>query len=108
MRDAERLADRLRVMGPRLAARDGDAAAAALDRIRAVLHDLAAAGADLRGDPADCRRREVPSLAPHALADQLLVLAHEVFTDTTPDPKESHVRIRRDAHRLMNELRSRL
>jgi hypothetical protein len=75
-RDAERAADRLRVVGPRMAARTGEDAAALLDAVRADLQRLADAGADAEGRP----RRTVPVLAPHALADQVLVLAHDVAT----------------------------
>lgn len=74
LRDAERAADRLRVVGPRLAARRGDEAAAVLAAVRADLQRLADVGADAEGRA----RRPVPALAAHALADQVLVLAHDV------------------------------
>ena len=72
-RDLERLADRLRVVGPRLAARSGGQAAQALEDIRRGLQHLADRSADADGR----RRREVPRLGGHALADQLLVLGHD-------------------------------
>jgi hypothetical protein len=63
-RELERVADRLRVLGPRLA----------VQRVRAVLQELADLAADAEGRP----RRRVPELAPHSLGDQLLVLGHDV------------------------------
>ncbi len=77
---ATRLADRLRVVGPRFAARDGVAAAAVLDDVRAVLQDLADLGADAEG----ISRRPVPVLGAYALGDQVLVLSRDV--DDTGDP----------------------
>lgn len=73
-RELVRVADRLRVIGPRLAARDAPDAAASLEPARQVLQALAdlAAGAEGRSP------RVVPQLAPHALADQVLVLGHDV------------------------------
>jgi hypothetical protein len=73
-RDAERAADRLRVVGPRMAARTGPEAQALLDAVRADLQRLA----DLAADVEDRPRRAVPVLGAHALADQVLVLAHDV------------------------------
>lgn len=73
-RDAERAADRLRVVGPRMAARTGPEARALLDDVRADLQRLA----DLAADAEERPRRAVPVLAAHALADQVLVLAHDV------------------------------
>lgn len=73
-RDAERAADRLRVVGPRMAARTGDEAAAVLDAVRADLQRLADLAADAEGRP----RRPLPVLRAHALGDQVLVLAHDV------------------------------
>jgi hypothetical protein len=93
-RRLERLADRLRVVGPRLGAREGDAAQQLLQEIRAGLQrlaDLAAdadsdadaeadAGADaVAGGAAAGPRRPVPVLAAHALADQALVLGYDVL-----------------------------
>jgi hypothetical protein len=75
-RELDRVADRLRVLGPRLAARPGDR----LGRIRTDLQRLADLAADVEGQP----RRSVPALAPHALADQALVLGHDLLA--TGDP----------------------
>jgi hypothetical protein len=74
VRDAERVADRLQVVGPRMAARSGPDAEQVLAGVRALLSRLADLAADAEGLP----RRELPVLAPHALADQLLVLAHDL------------------------------
>ena len=76
-RELGRVADRLRVVGPRLAARaaaDGTAAAG-IDRARDVVQRLA----DLAADGESRPRRAVPRLAPHALGDQALVLGHDVL-----------------------------
>jgi hypothetical protein len=88
-RRLERLADRLRVVGPRLGAREGDAAQQLLQDIRAGLQRLAdlaaaAADADSEADSGACGaaagpRRPVPVLAAHALADQALVLGYDVL-----------------------------
>lgn len=72
-READRVADRLRVLGPRWAARQHAADAEAVAAVRAALQALADLAADADGD----ERRPVPALALHALADQVLVLAHE-------------------------------
>jgi hypothetical protein len=76
-RELDRVADRLRVVGPRLASRAqaDKAAAAGIERARAVLQRLA----DLAADGESRPRREVPHLAPHALGDQALVLGHDVL-----------------------------
>ena len=76
-RELGRVADRLRVVGPRLAARAGhdEASAAGIDRARDVLQRLADLAAAAESRP----RREVPHLAPHALGDQALVLGHDVL-----------------------------
>ena len=76
-RELDRVADRLRVVGPRLASRAqaDEAAAAGIERARAVLQRLA----DLAADGESRPRREVPHLAPHALGDQALVLGHDVL-----------------------------
>jgi hypothetical protein len=71
----DRLADRLRVVGPRLAGRSGAEAAATLVQIRAGLQHLADLTADADGEP----RRPVPELAAYALADQALVLGHDLL-----------------------------
>ena len=72
-RELHRVADRLRVVGPRLAARSEQSeASTVIGRTRTVLQQLA----DLAsGDTS----REVPELAPHALGDQTLVLGQEVL-----------------------------
>jgi hypothetical protein len=75
VRRLERLADRLRVVGPRLAARQDPAARDLLVAIRGGLQRLADLAADADGEP----RRVVPELAGHALADQALVLGHELL-----------------------------
>jgi hypothetical protein len=63
-------------MAPRLAARTGAEPEQALAGIRTVLQQLADLAADAEGGP----RRPVPELAPHALADQLVVLGRDVAT----------------------------
>ena len=73
-REAERVADRLQVVGPRMAARSGPDGARVLGDVRSALAQLAGLAADAEGQP----RRDLPVLAPHALADQLLVLAHDL------------------------------
>jgi hypothetical protein len=72
-REAARVADRLRVLGPRWAARDHAPDGAAADAVRRALQALADLAADAEGLP----RRPVPWLALHALGDQVLVLARE-------------------------------
>ncbi|MBT0770520.1 hypothetical protein KIH74_16365 [Kineosporia sp. J2-2] len=73
----ERCADRLRVVGPRLAARQGVEAAQLLARIRAGLQHIADLTADADGEP----RRAVPELSAYALADQMLVLGNDLLRD---------------------------
>jgi hypothetical protein len=75
LRRLERVADRLRVVGPRLAGREGADAQRVLDEIRAGLQRLADLAADADGEP----RRPVPVLAEHALGDQVLVLGHDLL-----------------------------
>jgi len=72
-RELTRIADRLRVIGPRLAARATPESLAALARLRAALQRLADLAAAADGRPL----RTVPILDAHALADQLLVLGHD-------------------------------
>ncbi len=79
--EAERVADRLRVVGPRMAARGSVAADAVLSDVRQVLQVLADLAADGAGRP----QRVVPTLAPHALGDQLLVLAQDAAVEATAD-----------------------
>lgn len=78
--EAGRTADRLRVVGPRLAARSGPEAAALLDAVRGELQALADAGCDAEG----VARRPVPVLGAHALGDQLLVLARDLAATADP------------------------
>jgi hypothetical protein len=73
MRAAERLADRLRMLGPRWAARSNPADAAPAAAVRAALQRLADVAAHAEGEPV----RQVPDVGLHALADQLLVLARD-------------------------------
>jgi hypothetical protein len=74
IRVARRVADRLGVVGPRMAARSSASAHAVLDDVRGVLQELADLGAD-----AEAREhRPVPVLGAHALGDQMLVLAHDI------------------------------
>jgi hypothetical protein len=72
-RSAERLADRLRLLGPRWAARDNPADAAPVAAVRGALQRLADAAARAEEGPL----RPVPDIGLHALADQLLVLARD-------------------------------
>jgi hypothetical protein len=72
-REAERVADRLRVLGPRWAARRRDPDVTAVAMVRAALQSLADLAAEVDAAP----HRQVPELALHALADQVLVLAYE-------------------------------
>lgn len=86
MRRLERLADRLRVIGPRLAGREGEDARRLLGEVRAGLQRLADLAADADGEP----RRPVPVLGAHALADQALVLGHDLLG--TPGRRSEVVR----------------
>jgi hypothetical protein len=94
---ATRLADRLRVVGPRLAAREGEVAAQTLGTVRDVLQRLADLGADAEGAP----RRPVPVLGAHALGDQVLVLAHDLATAGDDEAC-------REGERVVRELAARL
>lgn len=71
----ERLSDRLRVVGPRLAVRQGPEAADLVQRVRDGLQHLADLTADADGEP----RRPVPDLSAHALADQALVIGNDLL-----------------------------
>ena len=80
-REVERIADRLRILGPRLAQdpeltvqHDGDGQGV-LQVVRIALKRLA----DLAADAEGLQRHQVPSLPPHALADQLLVLGYDAL-----------------------------
>jgi nucleotide-binding universal stress UspA family protein len=76
-----RVADRLRLLGPRWAGRDRAEDAAAARLVRGLLQDFADAAADAQGRP----RRAVPVLAGHGLADQVLVLGHDLLAAGDPD-----------------------
>jgi hypothetical protein len=80
VRSAERLADRLRLLGPRWAARNRADDAAPAAAVRAGLQRLADVTARAEGRPI----RPVPDLGLHALADQLLVLARDVAATGEP------------------------
>ncbi len=71
----DRLADRLRVVGPRLAARQSAEAAELIAQVRAGLQRIADLTADADGEP----RRPLPVLKAHALADQALVLGNDLL-----------------------------
>lgn len=71
----DRLADRLRVVGPRLAARQSAEAAELIAQVRAGLQTIADLTADADGEP----RRPLPALKAHALADQALVLGNDLL-----------------------------
>ena len=73
VRAAERIADRLRVLGPRWAARDRSEDARPAAEVRAGLQRLADAAARAEHRTA----RPVPDLGLHVLADQVLVLARD-------------------------------
>jgi hypothetical protein len=77
-RELGRVGDRLRILGPRWSQREVPPPEA--DRVRAVLQLFADLAADSSGEP----RRAVPQLALHALADQLLVLGHDVLVAADP------------------------
>jgi hypothetical protein len=71
----DRLADRLRVVGPRLAARQSQEAGDLIGQIREGLQKIADLTADADGEP----RRPVPALSAYALADQALVLGSDLL-----------------------------
>ena len=74
LRSAQRVADRLRVLGPRWSARDRPEDARPAAQVREGLQRMADAAATAEGR----RPRAVPDLGPHVLADQVLVLARDV------------------------------
>ena len=76
-----RLATRLATLGPARLARPAQDGVSRADRVRPVLQELADRAADLEGRP----RRPVPVLAPHALADQLVVLVRDVLVAAGDD-----------------------
>jgi len=73
VRAAERVADRLRVLGPRWAARNRPEDARPAAEVRAGLQRIADAAAEAEHR----ERRPVPDLGLHVLPDQLLVLARD-------------------------------
>lgn len=82
VREAERVADRLRVLLPRLLARqDATPGRELLDATAATLQALADAAARAQGQP----RRAVPRIGAHAVPDQVLVLARDLVAGT-PEP----------------------
>lgn len=82
LREADRVADRLRVVLPRLLRREDDTAGRELlDRARATLQALADLGAEAQGR----RPRPVPRLGPHAIPDQVTVLVHDLVGQA-PEP----------------------
>jgi hypothetical protein len=92
LRHLERLADRLRVVAPRLAAREGDEAKETLRKVQAGLQELADLAADADGRP----RRPIPGLAAHALGDQALVLGYDLLGPpdlAVPDPRSDLFRV---------------
>ncbi|HET9656086.1 MAG TPA: hypothetical protein VFP72_12075 [Kineosporiaceae bacterium] len=88
IREIERVADRLRVLGPRWASATAAGSAgqgtsgepSGPERVREALQRLADLAADAEGRV----RRDVPPLAPRALADQVLVLGHDLATLAAP------------------------
>ncbi|GAB2691420.1 hypothetical protein [Thalassiella azotivora] len=76
-RELRRVAERVVSLGPARLARPSEGHEGAdptpQGRVRALAAYLADLAADLEGEP----RRAVPELAPHALADQLVVLTRD-------------------------------
>jgi hypothetical protein len=102
VRQLDRLADRLRVVGPRLAARGTPESLDLLHSIRAGLQRLA----DLAADADDLPRHAVPELAAYALADQALVLGHDLLGPDVLDGRTDLFRATvvdafHDIHRLI-------
>ena len=97
MRAAERVADRLRMLGPRWAARNNSGDAASAAAVRDALQRLADLAARAEGEPS----RPVPDIGLHALADQLLVLARDAIAAGDGATLE-------EAARTVDELRTRL
>jgi hypothetical protein len=97
MRAAERLADTLRMLGPRWAARDNPDDAPPAAAVRVALQRLADLAARAEGQPV----RFVPDIGLHALADQLLVLARDATAGGDPATLD-------EAARTVDELRGRL
>ncbi len=97
MRAAERLADRLRMLGPRWAARSNPADEGPAAAVRGGLQRLADAAATAEGEP----HRPVPDIGLHALADQLLLLTRDATATGNPAALDA-------AARTVDELRSAL
>ena len=98
VRAAERIADRLRVLGPRWAARDRSRGTPGrLAEVRAGLQRLADAAARAEYRPA----RPVPDLGLHVLADQVLVLARDAAATGEPEALD-------EAAEVLADLRARL
>lgn len=97
LREVERVADRVRLAAPRLAARGSSQAEQQLADIHLVLQQLA----DLAADAERTGRRAVPAVGSAALADQLTVLGRDV-AQTCSEPTLSA------AQELLVALRRRL
>jgi hypothetical protein len=113
LKEAERVADRLRIMLPRLLGREDDAAGRELlAHTRSLLQQLADAAAAAQGRP----RRDVPQLRLHAVPDQVLVLAHDLVTGapeagsfaTAAASTAAHEQALADGVSALQQLRSRL
>ena len=104
-RELRRVSDRLRVVGPRLAARSADDSRALLTSVREGLQTLA----DLARDGDGGGRRPVPELGPHALGDQALVLGHDVLEAAAAavraDDDGTATALLGEAHQLLLDLR---
>ena len=76
-REAARVADRLRGLGPARLARAGEAGRSPSN----LAHDLSQRLADLAADSVGRDRRPVPRLADHAAGDQVDVLTHDLLRE---------------------------
>ena len=113
LKDADRIADRLRILLPRLLGRTDDSAGRELlAATRATLQALADAAASAQGTAT----RAVPEIRVLAVPDQLLVLAHDLvtgapeagaFTSVTA-AESAHERAIADGSAALGQLRSRL
>ena len=92
-RELRRVVERLAGLGQQRLSRAGADRRSPADLVRAELDALAVEAADLRGDD----HRDVPLLRPHALGDQLSVLAREALAAGVPagDVAARLVRLRR-------------
>jgi hypothetical protein len=115
-REIERVADRLRVLGPRFAARlpartpatgpadhdpgdgsrvgsgkpgtgPGESFETQTIRTLEQIRGVLQVLADLAADAEGRPRRPVPALAPHGLGDQVLVLGHDLLAVPDPDAR---------------------